>query len=303
MAMVQETVGATDASAEGVPPAQVGRKSAWRRGAGQTLRAPGRILPHLGVLAALLAIWHFLVEVTEIVPAILVPPPLDVAESFVSQVLSVVQGGYVRGHFIATVAESWAGFAICIVLGIALGLLISEVRFAKRFLMPYVILFNSTPRIAFAPIFLIWFGFGWQPKIVMAVAVAMFPVLVGTLAGLDAMDADMLRLMRAYGATDWQIFTKARAYVALPYIVAGAKSASVFAVVGAVVGEFAGGREGLGYLILVSQESLNMAAAFAAILLLSVSGLALYLAVTFAGRRLVYWTEDSRQIEVTVGSR
>lgn len=258
----------------------------WVRGHGL------RTLPHLLVLAAIVGVWHFLVVVAEVVPSILVPEPFGVGESFVQQVLSVIQGGHVRNDFVATVAESWIGFGICIVLGIALGLLINEVKLARRFLMPYVILFNATPRIAFAPIFLIWFGFGWSPKIVMAVAVATFPVLIGTLAGLQAADPDLIRLMRAYGATDWQVFTKARVYAALPYIVAGAKTASVFAVVGAVVGEFSGGNEGLGYLILVAQESLNMAQAFATLLLLSLTGLALYVAVTIAGTRLVYWSEE-----------
>ncbi len=251
-------------------------------------RRPTRLAMQAAAFTALMLLWHLAAQ-SGIIPAILMPGPLDVAAAFWRNIASIVTGGHMRGHLLITLYEVVVGFSIAVGIGLTLGTFVSEFRLFRTIFMPYIVAFNATPRIALAPIFLIWFGFGASSKIVMAAATATFPVLIGTIAGLSATDKAQLRLMRAYGASRWQTFRKLRMYVALPYIFAGLETSVVLAVIGAVVGEFMGGNAGLGYIIVVAQESLQLALAFGTILLLSVVGLLLHRLVILVRARVVYW--------------
>lgn len=255
----------------------------------------GRLMTQVLVAALTLAVWQWL-AVSEIIPPILMPGPFEIAESFWSNLISIFSGGFMLNHLITTFTEVAIGFAIAISIGLSLGGLISEFRAARTVMMPYIVAFNATPRIALAPIFLIWFGFGPESKVMMAAATSTFPVLIGTIAGLAATDRMTIRLMRAYGATRWQIFRKVRMYHALPYIFAGLETGVVLAVIGAIVGEFMGGNSGLGYVIVVAQESLNLSLAFAALLLLSLFGLTLHRLVILVRQRTVYWMDEDEGV-------
>jgi NitT/TauT family transport system permease protein len=266
------------------------------RGSGGGVFARGRtgalgLLGHGLVLVGVLLAWQLLVE-TDVLPAILMPAPLEIAGEFASIVGNIVTGGFMLGHFFVTVKEIVIAFVLSVVLGVAIGAVISEFATVRRFAMPYVVGFNAAPKIAFAPVFIVWFGFGMWSKIAMGVAIGMFPVLIGTIAGLNATDRQQERLLGVYKATRQQAFRKVRMYVALPYIFAGLETAVVLTVIGAIIGEFTGGSEGLGYIVVVAQESLNLAQAFAVILLLSIIGVLFHAMVVLLQRRVIFWRRE-----------
>ena len=253
----------------------------------------------LQVLAFVLfvGIWELLV-VTEIANPILVPAPSSIAAQLASDTVEIFTGGQMQTHFVTTLVEILVGFVMAVVIGVGLGAFMSEFRLFRRAIYPYVIAINSTPRIAFAPLFLIWFGFGLASKVAMVVAIASFPILVNTIAGLSATSQEQLKLMRAVGATRWQTFRKVRWPNALPYLFAGLESGIVFAAVGAVVAEFAGGNEGLGYVTLIGQELFQLDRAFSAIVLLMIQGFVLHRLVVISRRRTVFWQDPDAAIGV-----
>ena len=254
----------------------------WRRSA-----VWGPLL-QICLLIFYLFIWETLVDAGWISPFIL-PAPSQIIARLWFDLVSIVTGGYMAHHVLATLEEVCVGFFGGFAISVSLGVAIAEWRFFKVMVYPYIIAFNAAPRVAFAPLFLIWFGFGIWSKVAMVIAVAAFPIMVGTIAGMAATDPAMEKLMRALGASRWQTFLKVRVPLALPYLFAGIESGVILAVIGAVVGEFAGGSEGLGYIVTVSQQQLNLPQGFSAVILLSLIGLVLHRIVLWLQRRVIYW--------------
>jgi NitT/TauT family transport system permease protein len=248
-------------------------------------------LARLGLFVALILLWQAAVSLAWVSPLAL-PAPGAVFERFASDVRSIVTGGAMFEHFAVTVTEIVVAFTIAGLGGVLLGVLVHELSFMRAVVYPYIIGFSASPRIAFAPLFLIWFGFGMASKIVMGVTIALFPVLVSTIAGMAATDNDKVRLMRALGASRLQTFLKVRMWQALPYIFAGLQTGVVLATVGVVVGEFSGGRSGLGYLVVLYQDDLLLAGTFSAILLLSIVGMLAYYLVSLVSRKVVFWVGE-----------
>lgn len=248
-------------------------------------------LSRIAVFAAVVAFWQYAVE-TGLVSRLIVPTATEVATRFWSDFVSVVTGGAMREHFLVTAGEIYAAFFAVLVFGVLAGVIIHEVRFVNRVIYPYIVAFSAMPRVAFAPLVLIWFGFDMASKIVIGIMIALFPTLVATLAGLSAADDEKIQLMRALGATQTETFLKVRFWEALPYIFAGLQTSVVTATIGVVIGEFAGGRRGLGVLVTVYQDSLDIAGSFSAILLLSLVGLFNYYTMQWARQRIVYWVGD-----------
>lgn len=246
----------------------------------------------LGALAIFLGIWQVL-TVTGLIPSYLLPTASDVLIALWRDILDILTGGPMWTNFYTTLIEILLGFGFSVVIGVALGALLAEFEGIRRAVYPYVVAANATPRIAFAPLVVIWFGFDYGSKVVMAVAVAVFPVIVNTLAGLAATDRDNLRLMRSLGATRAQLLWRVRIPTALPYMFAGFETAMLFAAVGAVIGEFMAGNAGLGYVTLVAQELFRLDDAFAAIALLSIQGFVLHRLVVIARHRTIFWQGDS----------
>lgn len=263
-----------------------------RRGSGmpQWARTLGL---QLFALLAFLALWEALTA-SGIVADYLLPRASEVLVVLWRDIGEIITGGPMRMHFLTTLGEIVLGFLASVVLGVSVGAFLAEFGAARRALYPYVVAANATPRIAFAPLFIIWFGFGVSSKVVMAMAVATFPILVNTMAGLTATDRDELRLMRALGATRSQTLRRTRIPNALPYIFAGFETGMLFAAVGAVVGEFMGGNAGLGYVTLLAQELFRLDDAFAAIILLGIQGFLLHRLVVVVGQRLVFWQADEQ---------
>jgi NitT/TauT family transport system permease protein len=237
-----------------------------------------------GLFLALLGGWELLVRGLHVDP-LLLPPPSDVA---ISLWRGMVDGALLR-HFGVTLFEATAGFALGAGSGLALGGLIALSPRLEGLLYPYLVALQTVPKVALAPLLVVWFGYGVGAKVVITASIAMFPVLAGTIAGLRSVPADQLELMAALQATRRQLLWKLRVPHALPDILVGLDVAAVLAVVGAVVGEFVSARQGLGFQILQAGFALDTAGLFAALVLLALIGVAAHLAMRGLRRRLLHW--------------
>lgn len=261
--------------------------------AGSRLGAVARTASlQLAALLTFLGTWEALTA-SGIIPSYLLPRASEVLAQLGRDLVDIVTGGPMWTHFYTTLFEIVVGFFFSVVIGVAIGAALSEFRTLRRATYPYVVAANATPRIAFAPMVVIWFGFDAASKVVMAVAIAVFPVIVNTMAGLAATDRDDLRLMRSLGATRLQLLWRVRIPTALPYLFAGFETAMLFSAVGAVIGEFMSGNAGLGYVTLLAQELFRLDDGFSAIAILSIQGFVLHRLVVIARRKLVFWQADN----------
>jgi NitT/TauT family transport system permease protein len=184
--------------------------------------------------------------------------------------------GFLWPHVWVTVQEIVVGFVGGSVLGIGLGSVVAVSPRVQQVLKPYIIASQAMPKLAFAPLFIIWFGLGLLPKALIAALIAFFPLFENTLTGLRAVEAEAVELFRMLGASRWQLFLKLRLPHAVPYLFAGLRVAMVLSVVGAVVGEYIGASKGLGALIIASQGMMDTALMFAVFVVLTVLGMLLY---------------------------
>ncbi|MGH3666499.1 MAG: ABC transporter permease [Egibacteraceae bacterium] len=240
----------------------------------------------LGVIG--LAVWQLITSL-ELISRILLPGPVETFSEIIDSAGSIVARDHVFEALWITTQEVILGFIAAAMLGFGLGVVVGETKFGQKAVMPYLVGFNALPKVAFAPVFVAWLGFGINSKVVMALFIAFFPVIVDTAAGLYSADRDAVMLFRSLGASRWQTLRKLKLPNALPFIFAGLKTAAVFAVVGAVVGEYLGGGRGLGELVRLSAQQLRIDRVFALIFYLSLIGLALFGIVNWVERRVVFW--------------
>ncbi len=179
------------------------------------------------------------------------------------------------------------GLAVAIAVPLAIGITASQ-RF-DRFVTPQMLFFQIVPKVAIAPLFLVWFGVGTTPKVLVAFLISFFPIVIDAAVGLRSMSTEMGDLARSMGASRWQVFAQFRLPTSLPYLFSGLKVAATLAVAGAVVGEFVGADKGLGYLLLVTNSNMETALMFATIVALTIIGLALFYAVEFLESLLIPW--------------
>jgi len=191
-----------------------------------------------------------------------------------------------------TLQEVLIGFAIALVAGMIVGAILGRVQWLARAVQPALVAFQVVPKVAFIPIFVIWFGFGTTSKIIMAAILAFLPVMTNVMLGVRSVDRGHRDVMRGLGASRWSTFKDLELPSTLPYVFAGAEVAIVFAVIGAIVGEYLGGSEGLGHQVVVSLNSLNAPALFAVIVLLALMGSLLYLAVNVTKRLVIPWHDS-----------
>lgn len=251
----------------------------WR----ETGRVATVVWPTVAMIG-FIAIWELICQL-EIVNPIIVPAASDVASALVD----LVQERYFWENTWVTVKETLIGFAIGVAGAWVLGTLIGIFRIFRLAFYPLVIAFQIMPRIALAPLFLTWFGFGITSKIVMAATICFFPVLIGVVVGLDNVDKDARSLMRSFGASRWEEYRKLSLPSSLPIIFAGVKTAMTLALIGAIVAEFVGGSEGMGVLIKTFNFQLEVAAGFAVIVALAIIGLILYWITELIENKLVFW--------------
>lgn len=235
-----------------------------------------------GTLAFVLLLWQGLVQWLE-VPAYFIPAPSDVA-------VALFRGRALYAeHFLVTLASTLAAFAIAFVLAVLMGALVSEVRFVERTLYPLLVALQSMPRIALAPIVIVWFGFGPASKIVLGALSAFFPIFLNTVHGMKMVDADQVALMRTLRAGRTQIFWKIKLPNALPFLLAGANIGIIFAILAVIVGEFLGANRGMGYLIVNQSSQMDTPGVFANVLLLSATGIAFHYGLGALRHRLLFW--------------
>ncbi len=235
------------------------------------------VLATLGVLLGLLVLWEIAVRVLAPPPSILPAPSAIAAE------LAAAPRYFMR-HAVFTLGTTLAGFALSVLLGVALAVAIVASRWADRVITTVLVVLNSLPKVALAPLFVIWMGTGVKPKIAIAIMLAIFSIVADVALGMRSVDPDALALACVHQATAWRILWNVRFPNALPVLFVGMKVAISFALVGAIVGEFVGGSAGLGYVILVAQGQFDTVRVFGALVVLGAIGTFLFYLVEAAER-------------------
>lgn len=250
-----------------------------------------RPMAMLALLLAFLAVWQ-LVYSFDLISQIILSSPMDTISDMVFVGGNLLTGGYMLAALWVTTQEVLAGFALATIIGFLLGLLVGETTFGERVVMPYLVAINAMPKVAFAPLFVSWLGFGIASKVALAAFIALFPVIVGTATGLYAADKNALTLFRSMGAGRWQTLLSLKLPAGMPHFFAGLKNAAVLAVVGAVVGEFLGGGKGFGELIRIAASQLQTPRVFSLIIYLSLLGLGTFGTIVWLQRRLIFWHKE-----------
>jgi len=244
----------------------------------------------LGV--TIVAVWH-LITLSGWISTIILPTPRMVWDEIITVGFNLISGGYMLKALWITTQEVLAAFVIAALIGVTLGTLVGETKFGALAVMPYLVAIDTMPKIAFAPLFVAWMGFGLSSKIALAVFVSVFPVIVGTASGLQAADEDSRQLYRIMRASRWQTLIGLKFPAGLPQIFTGLKIASLSVMAGAITAEFLGGGKGFGELIRVAASQLDTARVFALISYLSLVGLAMFGAVAVAERKIIFWKNSS----------
>jgi NitT/TauT family transport system permease protein len=244
-------------------------------------RVSGVLYP-LVSFSVLLLLWQFGVRAAGIPEYILPVPSEFIAKFWASRAL-------IAEHTLVTAKEIVLGFLMAAAISIPLGFFIVSVRSIERAVYPLIVFFQLIPKIAIAPLFVVWFGFGLFPKVLLTFLLCFFPTLVASMSGFRALDERVLFLTDSMGAGWWQTFRYVRLPAALTYIYAGLKVSVVFAATGAIVGEFVGANAGLGYLLLRGTSYLDMPLIFAVLVALSVVGIFFSYVVQYSERLLMPW--------------
>ena len=234
------------------------------------------VLSHLGLVVA----WYLFVKLGE-VPKFVMPSPYDTVHAL------LVPNYRWLENIAVTSTEIFAGYIMAVAFGIGAALLFSWFRWLDMAIMPLLVSLNMIPKVALGPLIIVWFKYGIVPNMLIAFSICVFPILLTTVRGLREVEPDLLDLVRTLRGTRWQLFRKIQLPGALPYIFSGMKVAAILAVAGAVVGEFLGSDRGLGYLMLQVQVTLDTAAMFMAVILITLIGVVLYALVLALERALV----------------
>jgi NitT/TauT family transport system permease protein len=249
----------------------------------------GQYVLTLTVFAAVLFVWWLIVRVMELSPLVL-PTPYAVGESIIENTVS----GLLPMHMWVTLSEVLLGFLLGSVIGIVLGTLAAQSPLIRTILNPYILASQAMPKLALAPIMVIWLGFGIAPKVVITALICFFPLLENTIIGLTSANPYQIELFRVLTANPWQTFFKLRIPTALPVIFAGLRVAITLAVVGAVVGEYVGANRGLGALIIATQGNFDTPLMFAVFVYLTVIGIVLYKIMELLEQTFFSWRHIRR---------
>jgi len=253
------------------------------------MKGPKNFVLRLLLIVLVLLAWEGLVRLFE-VPLFILPAPSNVFLAFYRGFASTLY----LDHIWVTISETLLGFALGTALAFLLGTVIALSRPVEYFLYPFVVMFQAMPKVALAPLIIVWFGLGLTSKVVNAALVAFFPLMVNTIVGLRSAEEDKVNLMRSLAASKAQIFWMLQLPNAMPYIFAGLEIAMIFALIGAIVAEFVGAQSGLGMLIQSMNFTMDVAGQFSVLLLLSMLGLVLNGIVTGVRRRVLFWDASTK---------
>lgn len=239
------------------------------------------LLPPLTFIA-IVGIWALVVRVFSI-PAYLLPGPGAVFKRL------VVEAPMLWNHSVVTLTEILFGFGLTVVTAIPLGLVIALSLLAKQILYPPIMLLQLVPKIAVAPLFLVWLGFGLESKVLLTVLMTFFPLLLASISGFQILDTRLLYLTQSMGATSWQTFRYLRVPAALPVIFSGIKTSATIAATAAIVAEFVGANEGLGYVLLRGTSTMDIELTFVVLVVLTIIGIVINYAVEFSEWAMTPW--------------
>jgi NitT/TauT family transport system permease protein len=242
------------------------------------------IAASIAVFCGVLALWEFGPPAFG-VPKYIIP---TASQTWAEFLLMIPRHNLAR-HFISTLTMTVVGFVVGCVLGAAGGYLLGLSTFWERVLSPYLLALQIAPKVAFAPLFIMWFGYTVWPKLLVTILIVFFPILVNVLQSMKTVDRDQINLARAYSMSRWQIFWKIEFPASMPALLAGLRIGATLAVIGVTVGELVGGNTGLGFLITYGEGQANAAMVFNAILLLTSIGIALYAAVAAVETRVLHY--------------
>lgn len=247
------------------------------------------------VVVTVLLGWELIVRVGGI-PIIILPSPMNVFDQLVIVFQQLAPGEFLAGELWTTIQEIMIGFGLACAFGFVIGLWVGQTKFGQKAVMPLFVALEATPKIAFAPVFIAWFGFGITSKFVLAAFMSIFPVIIGTAAGLAATTEDELKLFKSMKAKAWDVFWKLKMRRALPFIFAGLKIAIVAALTGAVAAEFIGGGIGFGEQIRLAATRLALDRVFALIFILSLLGILLFSLVAWVERKVTFWDNPNMRV-------
>jgi len=239
-------------------------------------------------IAFILILWQSITLIFQF-PAYLLPSVIEVFKDIFKYYQVIVR------ELSVTIYEALVGYGISILVGLPLGVSIVYSKFSKEYIMPILVMTNSVPKSALAPLFLLWAGYGPTSKILISLLMAFFPIVINTAVGLYRIDENKVNLVKALKGNQYQIFTKVRLPNALPSIFAGFKLAITLALIGAVVGEFVGASKGIGVLILSASTEIRTGIVFACIIVLSVVGVALFYGVELAQKLIIPWYKEEEK--------
>lgn len=262
-------------------------KDRFRKGMISTLKK-------LGAFLIFLVIWQLIVMIYKIKIFIL-PSPINVLESLLNPNDIAQKSWWI--HIAATGQEVILSFIFTAIFGFLIAVIIAWSKLLNKLIMPIIVLFNSLPKIAMAPLFLIWLGYGLVPNIIVAFMVAFFPVVVNTVTGLMAVEDDLLDLVQYLNASKLQVFIKIRIPTSLPYVFAGLKISATMCVVGSIVGEFIASDKGLGYLLRDAQAFIDTPTMFACLILLSIMGLVFFGILGFIEKVSMPWNHREGEVK------
>jgi NitT/TauT family transport system permease protein len=254
------------------------------------LRIPWRALQLPLSAILLLACWEAAVRLAAI-PVYILPPPSSIAVSL----WNILGSNLLLQNGLTTLFETLCGFAIAVVLGVVFAVLMTESEACARILYPYFAGLQAMPKVAIAPLIVIWFGFGLTSKVVLAALLAFFPMLVNAVEGLRAADPGRLKLMRALDASRWQMLRHVRLPYAMPFFLAGVELAGIYSMLGALVGEFVGAQKGIGYWLMAMNMNVDTSGSFALLVLLALYGIVLHRVVAAIRRRSLFWAQTQRR--------
>ncbi len=237
----------------------------------------------------LLAAWEYL-PVLFRVPVLLIPPPSAVA----SALWTTYERGLLIENTLITLTEALVGFTIGSLLAVLFAFCITRSRLVERALMPYLVGFQALPKVALAPLIVVWVGIGIESKITIAAIISFFPVLINAIVGFSTVETEKIELMRSLVASRWQEFRIVIFPNSLPFIFAGLNVAIVFSITGALVGEFIGADRGLGNMLMQLNFNMDISGMFAILVVLALLGITLHGLVRFFHKRLIFWAEPER---------
>ncbi|HUC61687.1 MAG TPA: ABC transporter permease [Alphaproteobacteria bacterium] len=249
----------------------------------RVLRLAGHYAPPTLLVAALIVAWHWVTVWFDISPIIL-PAPLAVLEA------GIRFRDLLPEQILVTVTETILGLVVSLAIAVPLAILVVWAPLLRRTIYPVILAGQSVPKVALAPLFLIWIGYGIVSKVLIAASIAFFPIMVNTVAGLSLVEPDLLDMVRVLRASTLQTFLKIRIPTAMPHFFSGTKVAVTLAVIGSVVGEFVGADKGLGYLMMAAGSQMNTAMVFVALVILSLTGVILFGLVELVQRLTCPWS-------------